>query len=318
MTLRTVTLNTGFDDAFDVDDVRWGDVSRATSFTSLPAGKGVNLARTASFLGVSPVVYGLVGGDDLALFGGSLETCGLRAELEPVDAPTRHNLTLVAESVADPAAHFVGPGYRLADPGPADRLAVRVAADAVAGDIVTLNGSLPVGVPSTYWKDLATAVLATGAEVVIDIQGEALRQMLGTADLLAAKPNEHECAALPSARGRTGPTIATGALRDLAEGGVAIPMVTLGSQGVAHLVDGRAVRSWCPASARVLVGAGDAFLAGFCVAVVEGDRSPIDLALAAAAAHIQRAPADAFAAVVADRRSYILSELLDEDVVGMT
>jgi fructose-1-phosphate kinase PfkB-like protein len=39
--LRTVTLNSGFDDTFTVSGLDWGGVGRVRGFRSVPSGKGV-------------------------------------------------------------------------------------------------------------------------------------------------------------------------------------------------------------------------------------------------------------------------------------
>ena len=61
-----------------------------------------------------------------------------------------------------------------------------------------------------------------------------------------------------------------------------------------HLRDDALTRSWCPApEPRVLVGAGDAFVAGYCAALDTGSWADVDalsLGLASASVHVAGRP----------------------------
>lgn len=280
--LRTVTLNSGFDDTFVVTGVEWGGVQRVRRFASVPSGKGVNAARTAHELGVAARAYSLVGAADLGDFGAALDQEGIEHRLVGVPGRTRHNLTLLAGDAV--AAHMVGEGFQLDGPGPVAELLDVLVADCGAGDVVCCSGSVPAGLPDRVWAQMAARVRAAGADVALDAQGDAMLAALRTGSVDIAKPNEHEIAALP------GVGSVAAALSALTDYGVRFPVVTLGSRGAAFLQDGRLVRAECPvAQPRQAVGAGDAFLAGMCGALLRGAAEAavlVSSGLAAAARHV--------------------------------
>ncbi len=288
-TLRTVTLNTGYDDYFTIQDLPWGGVGRSTGFRSVPSGKGISCARAAHALGLPVRAYALVGDADLEDYSGRLTTEGLHHSLVSVEGTTRHNLTLVDGSGQQVAAHFVSPGFTLDEPFPASRLLQRLLEAIEAGDIVTLNGSLPAGLPHDTWARFAREALGRGARVIVDAQGEAFRQALSVPGVTAFKPNDEEILALPDVADAAPESRMAVGLAALAHTGVRIPLVSRGERGVSFLRDGRVVTLSCPVADPVQsVMAGDTFVAGLAWGLLGGasDEDCLRHALAAAAAHV--------------------------------
>lgn len=285
-TLRTVTLNTGYDDYFTVGDPVWGGVAPMQHFTSVCSGKGISCARTATALGVPTVAYALVGAADEADYSRRLTAEGIAHRLVAVDGATRHNLTLIDATGEKVAAHFVARGFTLDGADDVAPLIEALLADLQPGDLVTLNGSTPTGLPATTWADLARAVIERGAEVIIDAQKDALVEALKVRGALAFKPNDEEIMAIPGVAETPPDGRVTVALEALRDAGVMLPMVSLGAhgvataQGIASLPVQRPVQS---------VMAGDAFVAGLAWGRFASDE-PMEWlrhALAAAAAHVE-------------------------------
>lgn len=159
------------------------------------------------------------------------------------------------------------------------------------GDIVVLSGAIPEGLDVETWARVAHSVVAAGGRVVVDRQGAALVEALRTGVVSMTKPNESEVGAIPGVR-VDDPRLSRAivGLRWMVSNGVNEPVVSLGVRGIVHRWGDAIMLTSCPvAEARVSVAAGDAFVAGYCVGV-SGQRStnvkPIDLAIAAAAAHV--------------------------------
>ena len=289
--VRTVTFNTGFDDHFLVDGVTWGGVEKARAFESQPSGKGVFVARRTVACGVPAHAYYLIGEREQAHHVGAVEAAGVVVHPVAVPGRTRHNLTLMMEDRV--AAHMVSPGYQLASAAPAETLLRMVVDDARAGDVVTLNGSIPAALPPEALAESVRALAERGARVVSDNQGPYLAAAVGTGVLAAVKPNNEEVTALGDA-----PDLA-GYLWVLAEAGVGLPVITRGADGVAFLDDGEVRLGSCPvARPRLSVGAGDAFVAGLATGILEdrGALETIAWASACAAAHVAGADDAAFRA----------------------
>ncbi len=308
-TLRTVTLNTGYDDHFTVHDLSWGGVGRSTAFRSIPSGKGISCARAALALGLPVRAYALVGDDDLEDYSGRLTDEGLRHSLVSVEGATRHNLTLVDGSGQRVAAHFVSPGFSLDGPFPATRLMQRLLEAIEPGDIVTLNGSLPTGLPHDTWACFAREAIGRGAHVIVDAQAGAFRQALTVPGVTAFKPNDEEILALTGVADAVPESRVAVGLAALATTGVRIPLVSRGEQGVSFLRDGEVVTLSCPVADPVQsVMAGDAFVAGLVWGVME-DASQEDCirrGLAAAAAHVAGLSGEALRTRALDNLARIL------------
>ncbi len=282
--VRTVTFNTGFDDHYLVDGVTWGGVEKARAFHSQPSGKGVFVARRVAQCGAPAHAYYLIGQREQAEHVAGVEASGVVVHSVPVPGRTRHNLTLLTPGRV--AAHMVSPGYELDSPEAPEELLSAVIADADPGDVVTLNGSVPAVVAPEALAEAVHALLAKGARVISDNQGPYLAATVGTGGLAAVKPNDEEVLALSA----LGPAEGIGAALALLAGhGVGIPIVTLGADGVAFLDDGAEWRGGCRVDDPVLsVGAGDAFMGGLALGVLEGRpaRDAVAWASACAAAHV--------------------------------
>jgi 1-phosphofructokinase family hexose kinase len=291
--IRTVTLSTGFDEIFAVSALEFGAVSRVVSHQSVASGKGINAARVARALGAPVTAYGFVGGHEIASFAAQLGQSGIVSSLVPLTEPTRRNLTVSIEGMHQPAAHCRAEGFIVADPAPLDELISQLTAHVAAGDLVSLHGATPPGLPDGTWRRLGTLVTDAGARLVADVYGPALIDVLEHCAVLACKPNEEELRVLPGAQHATVREAGRAALRYMAQRQVSLPLVSLGADGVLFL-DGGDV--W---SARIrvdhpvmLVGAGDALVAGILTSVDSGVSAASDLvvrALGIAAAHVEGA-----------------------------
>lgn len=295
MTLRTVTLSPGFDHLVTIDRHDAGGVAKVLSWTELASGKGVNVARTATALGVECVAYSLVGTQDADDFRLRLARDGVRAELVEVAGPTRRNLTLRVLSDAAPAAHAVGPRLR-ADGSDAEELIARLLSHLQPGDFVTFNGAVAEGVPTDIWARASVAVRGRGGTVMADVQDQPLRELIEKGAVWMAKPNIDEARVFfdSPAQGRSVIEDAVIAIKAMHQQGVEVPVITLGAEGVLSTKDGFVIHSACPVgNVQVVVGAGDAFLAGYCAALTVGGwrkADPVLLGLAVAAAHVAGQP----------------------------
>jgi fructose-1-phosphate kinase PfkB-like protein len=176
--IRTVTLNTGFDEVFAVSAVEPGGVTDVRSHVTLASGKGINAARTIAALGEPVKAYALIGRADQDRFRELLERDRVESSLIPIKASTRHNLTLLDESTGRPAAHVRAPGFTLDDPSPVEALTAGLTRDIQPGDRVILHGSAPQGLDARAWARIGKAAIERGAALLLDIYGEPLLHAL--------------------------------------------------------------------------------------------------------------------------------------------
>jgi len=283
--IRTVTLNTGYDEIIRTSGFAFGGVGTLDERSVIPSGKGINASRVLRALGTEVTAYALVGGADLEDFATALISDGIVPRLVPVAAKTRRNLTLWPSECTVAAAHLRSEGFTLTDPGSIEQLLEMLAADLQPNDFVSLHGSMPVGIAANTWSRFGTVATSAGATLAADIYGEALLDMLANCDLLACKPNVEEARIIPEATGLSDLEAARVALHYMSARGVRLPMVTLGKEGILFAIDGVVHSINCYVSRpQLLVGAGDACMAGLASVLEKTNSSALDAVIAATAA----------------------------------
>lgn len=289
--IRTITLNTGFDETFVVSETVPGGVSDVLERKVQPSGKGVNAARALAALGLPVRVYGLVGRADEGLFAQQLAEEGIESTLAAVDGVTRRNLTLLSSREGLPAAHFRAPGFSLRDDNSIATLLGRLAEECRRGDIVSLHGSTPTGLPSPTWARFARLARERAARLVIDVYGQALPTTLADGGATLCKPNQEEMRVLPGAQVGVVAEAARAALRWMNAHGVELPLISLGGNGVVYLEGGHVFSAALPvARPKILVGAGDACVAGLVAGLSRPGAAKARIAaegIATAAAHVE-------------------------------
>jgi len=306
--IRTVTMSPGLDHVVHVGHVNPGGVGKLLSWRTNASGKGVNVARIATSLGADAVAYCLAGEENLEQFAAAAAADGVEARIVPVPGRTRDNLTLSDDSRSPLAGHAAGARLGPVPPDAVEALVAQVIGDVEAGDIVTLNGALPDGCAADVWARLASAARQAGAKVMVDTQGTPLFVALTTGVATMAKPNAEEVRALglvpvvgtnggPGADGELDPVgaiqLGVAGVQTMRSLAVDDPIVTLGASGMIHIVDGLLALSRCPVAVpKIVVGAGDAFVAGYCAAVAGSalaEADPANFGLAVAAAYVSGA-----------------------------
>ena len=277
----TLTLNPSLDQVLDMGTFVPGRVNRAKRAALVPGGKGLNVSIMLSRLGTNNRALGFAAGFTGAHLRQLIQAQGVDEQLLMLDTGmTRLNVKLRAEKETD--INTAGP------PIPAeaaDRLLDQLDALA-AGDTLVLAGSIPPGLPDSFYADIMTRLQNRGLRFVVDAQGAALKKVLPLRPFLI-KPNRAELEELAGS-----PLPDDGALHAAAawlqQRGAQNVLVSLGPQG-ALLLDaaGTVHRAAAPqGSVKGAVGAGDSMVAGFLAGfLAEGNYShAFQLGLAAGSA----------------------------------
>jgi 1-phosphofructokinase len=258
-----------------------GEVQRAESSREDAGGKGVNVARVVSAAGAA--ARAVVPVNDHDPYRLLLDDAGVALAIVPVAGRVRANLTITDPRGETTKLNLPGAELSAAE---AAALIEGVVAAAESATWLVLAGSLPPGVPPTFYADIIVAVRhrwgASAPRIAVDASGAALSAVVesGRPDLI--KPNHEELAELVGEDAADdGDVIAEAARRAsaLVPGRVASALVTLGADGALLFdVDG-AWRGHAP-TIRVAstVGAGDSSLAGYLLADLEGAPAPDRLA----------------------------------------
>jgi 1-phosphofructokinase len=309
--IRTVTLNTGFDETLRVGPTDPGGVAPLLERSIVPSGKGINCARVLQALGAPVVAYGLIGAIEETAFHDALHLDGVRSVLVAVPHSTRTNVTIAPPSGAGP--HYRAAGFALVDTAPLARLTEALEREVEAGDIVSLHGSTPDGAPVDTWREIAERVSRRGALVLADVYGAPLVRVLERVKVFASKPNAQEMTVLPGVQ--TSPDPSTTAVRVLIAAGVELPLVSLGASGLLYAESGEVWQaSLDPDAVARVVGAGDACMAGLAAALADGTRdarSLVRAAIATAVAHVEGADPQGFAARASVLERHVRFRMID-------
>ncbi len=272
----TVTPNPSVDRAITIDEIRRGEVLRATSSRVDPGGKGVNVSRALAAQGGQTVAVIPSGGPEGHLLEELLDAAGVTRRSVPVRGSVRMNISVLEPDGT--TTKLNEPGPRLSDAEVDALLAAALDASEGASWIVGC-GSLPPGVPTDFYATLVTAARERGTRVAVDSSGASMTAAIPSRPHLI-KPNHEELAELV---GADLPTL--GDVRDAARGlvadGIDIVAVSLGRDGALIVTANDTVHASASIATPVsTVGAGDCMLAGLLHALERG--LPPDQALASA------------------------------------
>lgn len=266
-----------------------GAVQRATTATSEPGGKGVNVARALTLAGVDAVA--LLPAADTDPIVTALHRSGVTFRCVPIAGAVRTNVAITEPDGTTTKVNE--PGATL-DDAARDALTRAVLAAADGAAWMVLSGSLPPGLPDEWYAEIAATLTTARCKVAVDTSErplDALAARFGSAAPDVIKPNAEELAGLVGASGEDlekaaaagDPDPVVTAAGQVIERGARTVLVTLGAAG-AVLVD--QTGSWLatppPITPRSTVGAGDSSLAGYLRAEVGGAPPPQRLRMAVA------------------------------------
>jgi 1-phosphofructokinase family hexose kinase len=271
----TVTLNAALDKTLEVPNFTPGRRHRSVDQTTMPGGKGVNIARAIKRLGQPVIATGLAGGSTGTRIIDALTDESILNAFVRIREESRTNT-----AVLDPTT---GVHTEVNERGPevsAQELELfrdKLLYLAQGASMCVFAGSLPRGVEPDIYGELIREVHKLGVTTVLDTEGEPLR--LGVrAEPDIVSPNELEAEELVGHEFNDDD--------DRAESVVEI--TRLGArEAVMTVADGCYARVLDDVSpellrlqieeleARSTIGAGDAFLAGYVSARYTG-RPPVD------------------------------------------
>lgn len=294
--ILTVALNPTIDVTWEVDGLDPSGKNRARPCSVVAGGGGINVTRAVVRLGGSARALHTAGRDLGRRLDRLLDEEGLDHVSVPIEEETREALVLL-DAAEQRSFHIVPPGPSLSEEEGRRCLEALVEA-AVGSAYAVLSGSLPEGLPDDFYARAVRSLGDTGARVVLDTSGDALRAGLEEGVFLV-KPNRREASALVGTPVETlgDARNANAALLD--RGAAEVVVTTVGELGaVCSTRDGhREVRTPpLPGEPVSDAGAGDSFIAAATLGLA-GDEDPVDAVawgVAAAAASVLRPPTELF------------------------
>ena len=169
----TVTLNAAIDKSLSVPNFRLGRRHRTVEQTTMPGGKGVNVARTLKTLGQPVIATGFAGGPTGTRIVEQLTEESILNDFVRIREESRTNT-----AVYDPTN---GETTEINERGPAvSAKEIELFRDkllylARGADVVVFAGSLPRGVDNAIYAQLIKDLRKLGVQTVVDADGEPMR-----------------------------------------------------------------------------------------------------------------------------------------------
>lgn len=252
-----VGLNPSIDISCKADHVEPVHKVRTRDANHDPGGGAINVARVIGVLGGKAELAYFSGGTTGPMFEKLLEAYQIAQHRFAIEEAVR-----VAYMVRDEAT---GLEYRFVPEGPhvtADELEpLMTFVERSDCAYFVASGSLPRGVPTDCYAQMADMSRKKGARFILDTSGEALHEAFARGGIYLAKPSKHELE-LFAGHSLDADGLHDAAIALIARGCVENLVVSLGSEGALLAnADGVLQLPSISVEARSAVGAGDSFVA---------------------------------------------------------
>jgi 6-phosphofructokinase 2 len=264
--IYTLTLNPALDRTLWVAKIRSDDSNRIEREEKYAGGKGIDVSKVLTHLGIKNKALGFVGGFAGEELEGLLVNQGISCDFISISGETRTDI-IVYDMSTKSQTEFNAQGPTIQS---FELMKIIHKIEKLErADFIVISGSLPPGVHPEIYRRIIEISRAKGAKVFLDTDGEALKVGIqGLPDVI--KPNIHELSRLVGEDLKEMNEI-TSAARNVLAQGVDTVLVSLGAQGmllVSHKEQYHAV----PPRVEVIntVGAGDSAVAGFVYGMIKG------------------------------------------------
>jgi len=267
----TVTLNTAIDKTLSVPNFRLGRRHRTVEQTTMPGGKGVNVARVLKTLGAPVIATGLAGGATGTRIVDQLTQLSVLSDFVRIREESRTNTAVI-----DPTT---GEQTEINERGPkVGAQEIELFVDkllylAKGASMCVFAGSLPRDVEIDVYARLIRELRRLGVLTVVDTDGDPLRRAV-RAEPDVVSPNVLEAEELVGHEFNDDEDRVI-AVREMVGLGAREAVMTMPDGCFAHMLPAEPGGEPClyrvnvPAGAvepRATVGSGDAFLAGYVAA----------------------------------------------------
>ncbi|SNR67120.1 1-phosphofructokinase family hexose kinase [Desulfurobacterium atlanticum] len=253
------------------------DTNRVENPFLSPGGKGLNAARVISRLGASPNLITVLGGCIGECVRKGLEKERVDFKAVGIKEETRVN-TILEQKGKGSHVLIACKGPVLSDEE------VRELKELICSyspQFLILGGSVPPGLPDTFYKDIIEHFKMKGCEVLVDADGMLLKNAV-KASPFAIKPNKHELERLVG-RPLFDFNDIVKACKEVVSMGVSVVVSSLGRYGAVAVTADKVIRA-VPPEVKVVntVGAGDSVVGGFIFSLDKGWSLEESLAFAVA------------------------------------
>lgn len=265
--IYTLTLNPAIDRELTVAQVEFDTVLSAIKSQVDFGGKGFNVSRLLKSMGMPSTALGFVGGRTGERLRYGLQALDIPTDFVSISGETRTNISIVTEQ----HDHYIKVNEKgpLVDEEKQRELLEKIEAIAQAGDWWVLAGSLPPGVPDSFYAQITAILNERQATTILDTTNESLRLGCASKPFLV-KPNAEEAHRLTGLPVENVAQI-TAAATEIQKMGAQNVVISLGKKGAllqtsdcAWLVHSPKIKEKNP------IGAGDSMVGGLVWALAQG------------------------------------------------
>jgi len=265
--IYTLTLNPAIDRELTVTEVQFDSVLSAVKSQVDFGGKGFNVSRLLKSMGTVSTALGFVGGRTGERLRHGLQALDIATDFVSISGETRTNISIVTEK----HDHYI----KVNEKGPQvdktqqHELLDKIASTARPGDWWVLAGSLPPGVPDSFYAQIITLLNEQNAVPILDTTGKSLRLGCEVKPFLV-KPNAEEVHKLTNLPVDTTEQIIAAA-KELLKMGTQNVVISMGKKGALLQT---ADETWLIHSPKIQeknpIGAGDSMVGGLVWALSQG------------------------------------------------
>lgn len=223
----TVTLNPALDKTITLSGLNIGNVNRAIATRQDIGGKGINVSKVLKNFHVNSLCTGFLGGNLESVFIQDLKKRELDNEFIHIENETRTNIKIV-DSLSNTNTDINEPGPNITE-YELEAFINKFKSICNKGDIVVLSGGVSPSLPKDIYLQLTKIAKAKKALVILDADGELLKQGIKACpDII--KPNNHELQKLLNLSDDFDESIINAA-KQLNSQGISKIMISLGEKG---------------------------------------------------------------------------------------
>jgi 1-phosphofructokinase family hexose kinase len=257
--ILTLTVNPAIDRTITVDRLAFEDRAYILSSKDSPGGRGINAACVIHSFGGNTMAIVPAGGSSGARFTEFMNGCGFPVVVVPIRNKVRTNLTITDRHGLTVKLNEPGPKLEKAEITKIEKM-VRTYLDQTRW--LMLCGSLPPGVPASFYASLIHEAHKRGVKTLLDTDGDALLEGVEARPTVAT-PNQQEAERLLNTALLTR-THYLGAAERIRKMGAETAVLSLGARGAIGSFPGGTVEVIPPRVDAVSpIGSGDALAAAF-------------------------------------------------------
>ena len=255
----TLTVNPAIDHIVNVDRLAFEDRSYVNSSGESAGGRGINSSCVIHAFGGQTLAVLVSGGDSGKRLERHLAAWGFPIRVVPIRNEIRTNLTITDKHGLTVNLNEAGPELSPAEVGCVES-AVRESLDGASW--LLLCGSLPPGVPASFYGKLVTLARRKKVKTLLRANGDALREGIEARPTVAA-PNQQEAERLLGRTLLTRTHFLEAATQIRAMGPESV-VLSLGSRGAVGAFANGLIEALPPRVDAVCpIGAGDALTAAY-------------------------------------------------------